>query len=383
MKTTIKKSPFDQVSSMMTIGCFLLMSTVQAAEQRALFAVSSQQLQALDIQTFTLANQTSSDQSSTVRKSYPAQVIAPANAEQIISSPVAGLVQQLLVQLNQRVSVGTPLIRVTSPELGQLQLQLLQATTQATLARQTAQREQQLFAEGIIPKRRVQEADASLKQAEASLQYAKAALKLSGMSSSAMAQVVRSGNLQDGITLTAAKAGVISEVSVKSGQRVESATDLIHITQTGSYWLDIQIPVAESVNWKVGTKLSVQGRDSITGRILSISPSASTRSQTISARAALEGTTEQIRLGEFLTVSLPINTVAGGWGLPLTSVAYQNNNAYVFVRTQTGFEAKPVKVIASAAQRVQVQGALKAGDRIAVTSVVALKGAWLNPKESQ
>jgi hypothetical protein len=55
----------------------------------------------------------------------------------------------------------------------------------------------------------------------------------------------------------------------------------------------------------------------------------------------------------------------------------------VFVLTQDGFEARPVKILASAGQRVRIQGPLKAGEEIAVSSVVALKGAWLNETGSQ
>jgi multidrug efflux pump subunit AcrA (membrane-fusion protein) len=97
-----------------------------------------------------------------VLKSYPAQVVAPTDAEQVVSSSVAGLVQKIYVQPNQNVKAGAPLVSITSPELGQLQLQLLQGQTQARLALQTAQRERKLFSEGIIPKRRVQEAEAEL-----------------------------------------------------------------------------------------------------------------------------------------------------------------------------------------------------------------------------
>lgn len=260
---------------------------------------------------------------------------------------------------------------------------MLQATTQTTLARQTAQREQQLYAEGIIPKRRVQEADAALKQAEATLQYAKATLRMSGMSASAISALTQSGKLQDGIILYASKAGVVSEVTVKAGQHVESATDLVHITQTNTLWLDIQIPVNESANWKVGAPLNVQGHSELSGRIQSVSSSASSSTQTVVARAALLVNTNKIKLGEFLTVKLPVNAAVGSWGLPLTAVAYQNNKAYVFVRTATGFEARPVSVVSSAGQHVQVQGTLKTGELVAISSVIALKGAWLNPKESQ
>jgi hypothetical protein len=55
----------------------------------------------------------------------------------------------------------------------------------------------------------------------------------------------------------------------------------------------------------------------------------------------------------------------------------------VFVRTTAGFEARAVQVAASAGQRVRVQGLLKAGEEVAVSGVVALKGAWLNQLDRQ
>ena len=125
-------------------------STAQANDQPAKFAVSTGQILALGIMTAPLQSQSGS-----VHASFPAQVVVPPNAEQVISSPVAGLVSQLLVQQNQVVRKGAPLIRIASPEFGQLQLQLLQVNSRATLARQAAEREQQLFEEGIISQRRV------------------------------------------------------------------------------------------------------------------------------------------------------------------------------------------------------------------------------------
>ncbi len=377
----MNRNHYVQAYTCLMLGFCTLLPVVHAVEQLVSFTVPSAQLKTLGIQTLALKSVAS--QNSAVQKSYPAQVVVPANAEQIISSPVAGLVLQLLVQPNQNVNRGTPLLKIASPELGQLQLQLLQAATQTSLARQAAQREQQLYAEGIIPKRRVQESDAALKQAEATLQYAKATLRMSGMSSSSITQLTQSGKMQDGVTLYASKAGVVSEIEAKVGQRVEAATDLIHITQTNNFWLDVQIPVTESANWKVGTPLQVQGHNDLTGRIQSVSPSASTSSQTVVARATLLGSYHKVRLGEFLTVKLPLAPVIGSWGLPLTAVVYQENKAFVFVRTATGFDARSVKVISSAGQNVQVQGALKAGELVAITNVIALKGAWLNPKESQ
>ncbi|MHB0975240.1 MAG: efflux RND transporter periplasmic adaptor subunit [Thiobacillus sp.] len=352
-------------------------ATAQAAERSVKFTVPNSQVQALGIQTAPLQSQTDS-----VKASFPAQVIVPPKAEQVVSSPVAGLVAQLLVQQNQVVRSGDPLVRLISPELGQLQLQLLQATARATLARQAARREQALFDEGIIPQRRVQEAQAGLKEAEAALNQAKAALRLSGMSSATIERIADSGKPQDSITLAATQVGIVTEIAVKPGQRVEAATALLHVAQTDSLWLDIQLPVSEGANWPAGTKVKVQGRD-IAARILSASPTVSSSSQTVVLRAAVEGKTGQIRPGEFVTVELPVAATQGSWDVPLSAVAHDGNQAYVFVRTPDGFEARPVKVVVSTGQRVRVQGALKADEQIAVSGVVALKGAWLDAKESK
>ena len=372
-----KTPPRIPLSAWAVATLCILASTAQAADQSVRFAVPNSQIQALGIQTVPLQSQAGA-----VKASFPAQVVVPPTAEQVVSSPVAGLVAQLLVQQNQVVRSGTPLVRIASPELGQLQLQLLQASTRATLARQAARREEALFKEGIIPQRRVQEAQAGLSEAEAMLNQAKAGLRLSGMSAATIARIAASGKPQDSITLAATQAGIVTEIAVKPGQRVEAATALLHVAQIDSLWLDIQLPVFEGANWPAGTKVKVQGRD-VTARILSTSPSVSSSSQTVVLRAAVEGKTGLVRPGEFVTVELPVAATQGSWDVPLSTVAHDGNQAYVFVRTSDGFEARPVKVVVSTGQRVRVQGALKAGEQIAVSGVVALKGAWLDAKESK
>ena len=359
------------------VTLWVLIPTALAADQPAQFAVPESQIQALGIQTSPLQAQTDS-----VRTSFPAKVVVPAKAEQVVSAPVAGLVAQLLVQKNQVVRRNTSLVSISSPELGQLQLQFLQAAARATLARQTSQREQTLFDEGIIPQRRIQESQAALKEAEAALNHAKSALRLSGMTAAIIERVAASGKLQDSITLTAMQAGIVTEIEIRLGQRVEAATALMHIAQTDSLWLEIELPVSESTSWSAGTKVKVPGRD-ITARILSVSPTVSSSSQTTVLRAAIEGRVGEARPGEFVTVELPLAVAVSGWDVPLSALAHDGKQAYLFVRTSNGFEARPVTVAASAGQRVRVQGALSTGEQIAISGVVVLKGAWLNAKETK
>lgn len=374
-----KKRPCFPLSAWALALMSTLAFTVQAGDQPVRFEVPDSQIEAMGIQTTALRTGAGS-----IKSSFPAQVVVPIQAEQVVSSPVSGLVSQLLVEQNQIVRPGTPLIRIASPELGQLQLQLLQASARATLARQAAQRERSLYEEGIIPQRRVQEAQAALKEAQAALLQAKAALRLSGMPAETIARVLATGTPQDSVALTAAQNGIVTAVMVRPGQRLDNMTALLNLAQTEVLWLDIQLPVSERGNWRAGTrvKATVAGHET-DAEILSVSPTVSANSQTILLRAAVDGRSGEIRPGEFVTVELPVAAGQPGWDLPLAAVAHDGDQAYVFVRAAGGFEARPVTVIARAGQQIRVQGELKEGEEIAISSVVALKGAWLDAKESQ
>jgi len=73
---------------------------------------------------------------------------------------------------------------------------------------------------------------------------------------------------------------------------------------------------------------------------------------------------------------VPFAANAAGWALPLAAVARQDDQAFVFVRTDKGFVARPVSVVSSAGASVQVAGDLKPGQEVATASVIALKAAW-------
>lgn len=340
-----------------------------AAERPAKFAVTDQQMQAMSIQVQPLRRD-----AELVVLSLPAQVTVPPNREQIVSSPLAGLAVQLFVQQNQQVARGAPLLRLVSPELGALQLQLTQAASRATLARQAAQRERALFDEGVIAQRRVQESQAALLEAEAALRQAKAALRLAGLPAQTVERVAATGQLEDGLTLRAAQGGVVTRIEVKPGQRVEPSTVLLTLAQIDRLALEIQAPAAEAGAWRVGAKLKLQDRPG-GARIVSISPVVASGSQTVAIRAELDAGSAA-RPGEFVTVQLPLaGGAADAWDVPLAALAHDGNQAYVFVRAGGDFEARPVKQVGAAGQRVRVQGRLKAGEPVAVSGVVALKGA--------
>lgn len=368
-----KKSTFGKgkLATALTFALAATTTLVLAAERSEKFTVNTQQMQALNIQVQVLKRD-----AEPVVLTAPAQVTVPINNEQVVSSPLGGLAVKLHVQPNQPVLIGASLLTIASQEFGALQLQLLQASSQATLAKQTAEREQALFAEGIIPQRRAQEALSAQKESEAALKQATAALRLAGLPAAAIARIASSGELEDALTLHATQAGTVIEINVKPGQRVEPMTELMHVAQTDKLALDIQVASNQSAAWKVGATLSLQNRAG-SGHVTSVSPVVSNENQSVLVRAELDSNARDLRPGEFVTVMLPLPTTSETWDVPLASLAYDDMQAHVFVKTATGFEARAVTIVVSAGQRVRIQGSLNAGETIAVSGVVALKGSWL------
>lgn len=335
------------------------------------FSVAEDQVQALGIKVSPVQGM-----KQTVSTRYPGQVVVPPKSEQIVSSPLEGVVVQLMVGEYQTVRKGEPVAKLSSPAMSQLQLRLLQASTRATLARQAYSREQKLFDEGIIPQRRVQEAQATLKESDATLVQTKAELALASMTPDMIERVIRSGIPSDSIVLNAIQDGIVSSISARPGQRVDGATALLNITQVDTLWLDVQVPSQASIGIKPGAPISVVDKN-VNGRVINLSPTISADSQFVVLRAEIEHPGQLLRPGELVTVEIPVQSAGNSWDIPISAVARNKTDSVVFVRTAEGFEARPVKVEASAGQLVRVQGNIAAQDQVAVAGVIALKGAWL------
>lgn len=250
------------------------------------------------------------------------------------------------------------------------------------LTRQTEQREQQLFDEGIIAQRRLQEARAAAREADANLAQARSALRLAGMSPAAIEQVAKSGVAQDTVALHATDLGIVTEMDIKPGQRVEAATPLVQIRRTAKLDIEIQLPLSQVAGWAVGASVEVVDHG-VSGRVVGICPAVQASSQTSVVRAAINGKPGNLRPGELIMVNLGAVGSSPMWELPQASVVHNGQQAYVFVRTADGFEAHPVTAGNDLGGTVRVTGQFKAGDQLASGGTAALKAAWLAARGSK
>lgn len=214
----------------------------------------------------------------------------------------------------------------------------------------------------------------------ARMRQAEAALRLAGADAATLRRIGAGGRLDDGLVLRAKSAGVVLAVEVKPGQHVKEADPLVRIANLRVLWLDIQVPADRQSKIPVGGEITVTGRDAA-AETLSVGAVVGD-SQTVVLRARVTRGAERLRPGEVVQARVPFAVHEGGWAVPLQSVVHQDDKTYVFVRSAAGFVATPVAVVSSAGQSVQVTGALRPGQEIAASSVIALKAAWLGKSGS-
>ncbi|MCE5180375.1 MAG: efflux RND transporter periplasmic adaptor subunit [Betaproteobacteria bacterium] len=305
-------------------------------------------------------------------KGLPARVVVPNHQLHIISAPLAGLIESVAVAPGQAVKKGQALARLQSPGLVEIQRGFLQAATQAHLARESMNRDEKLFNEGIIAESRYLAARSHYAEAGAALSERRQALRLAGLGDGALQRLERSYAMSSVVEVSAPVSGVVLESMAVPGQRAEAATPLFKLAQLTPLWLEIQAPIALIIGLQPGAVVSVPAY-SANGKVTQIGRGVEEGSQTITVRAEIRQGAENLRPGQFVEAVLAANGSGKHWHLPNSALVRLRDQPHVFVQTAAGFRIQPVSLSGESADSSVVSGDLKGDERIAVRGTSSLK----------
>ena len=307
----------------------------------------------------------------------PAQVVIPGNQLFTISTPLAAMVEQMLVGVGDTVKKGQLLATLQSPALAEAQRGLLQASTQSQLAKENLLRDEKLWQEGIIAESRLRATQSQSREANAVLAERKQMLKLSGMSDSAIALLQTGGNLNSLLSITSPITGVILEKTAIAGQRLEAAVPMFKVAKLDPLALEIQASLANIQALKIGATVTVPDYGA-TGKLTAIGRSLSGGNQTILLRAMIFKGTELLRPGQFVEVNIETSPGSDSkWSVPNAALARVDNKTLLFVETAKGYRAVAVTVLQEGAQSALVSAKLDGNEKIAIKGASALKAQMM------
>ncbi|MDE2080105.1 MAG: efflux RND transporter periplasmic adaptor subunit [Burkholderiales bacterium] len=299
------------------------------------------------------------------RAGYPARVLVPPTQQRVVSAPLAGVVQQLLVAVGDPVRAGQTVAVVRSAQAQELQRDVLLARSQAELGAKSLARDEQLFREGLIAAARLEATRAAQQQAQALATERQRALALAG------------GRGDGDLVLASPIAGAVLEVGVTIGQRIEAATPVARVATLAPLWLELQVPARDAQALAVGDPVHIAGAEGraapeAQARIVRLGQAVDPATQTVLVRAELAGpAAAQVRPGQLVEVQVA-RAARDEFLVPAAAVVRQGGATAVFVEQTAGrYRLTPVTVVSAAGGSAGVRG-LPPGARVVVQGTAAL-----------
>jgi biotin carboxyl carrier protein len=308
-------------------------------------------------------------------------VVAPPQAVELVSAPMGGVVQAVLVNNADSLRAGQPVARLHSPTLMATQREYLQLQLQADQADARLQRDERLAADGIIATARVQETRNTAQQARLGALERRQALRLAGLSDSQIRQLVATASVQPALGVSTSAAGRVAEVLVQPGQQVEAGAPLLRVARPVPLGLALQATAAQAAQLRPGAAVRLLDCD-LTGTVRGLVPAMQGSNQAVIVQVALARVSDCVQPNQAVGASVALPAAGSGVHLVPAAALWQlAGQDQVFVQAGGGFRPQAVQVLARSGPQASVRG-LAADAQVVVAGVAALKGAWVGLGET-
>jgi cobalt-zinc-cadmium efflux system membrane fusion protein len=283
--------------------------------------------------------------------------------------PFAGRVTRMIARPGDRVSAGSPLAEMMSPDFGQAQADARKSQAALSLATQALERQKELNAHGVTSAKDLQQAEADDQSARAEADRAVGRL-------SAYGHEVTGNNL---FVLKSPTAGVVVERHLNPGQelRPDQAGDpLFVITDPTHLWVSIDAGEADLSTLKVGMPLVITSNqfpdETFNGELTQISDFIDPNSRTLKLRGQVPNPARALK-GE-MYVQARMRIPKGEYPTVNAKAVYlSGTRSYVFVRDSAEiFTRRAVKAGRQLDGRVTIYAGLKEGEQVVVSGNLLL-----------
>lgn len=292
---------------------------------------------------------------------------------------VAGYVRKIHVRPGDTVEAGAALVEIDARKeaaaLDSASAQKRSAEANLSLAKQTRERSEALYKEGLISAQELEQARAHADAAEAALR-------------SASAQVSQRAVELQFFTVRAPFAGTVGEVLVRVGDFVSASTNLTSLAQSDVLEVTVAVPAERARTIAPGTVMEIldgSGNTLIPTEVFFVAPQANPRTQLVDVKAVFRNS-KGLRPSEMVRVRVVYGTRTA-LQIPALAVVRQSGRGFAFVVEEkdgkTTVERRPIVLGTLGPTSYVVEEGLREGDTIAVSSIQTLRDkAQIVPKSS-
>jgi len=297
----------------------------------------------------------------------------------VIMPQVEGQITQILVHSGERVEAGSPMIEI-DPLKQQATVksqESARAAQEANLswAKKQYERAEGLSAAGVVSKQDMDQAKSNYEAAQAQME-------------SLDAQVNEQQVQLHYYKVVALRSGIVGDIPIHVGDRVTTTTQLTTIDQPGSLEAYVYVPIEHSSQLKMNLPVQVldsEGKVLANSRVSFISPQVDNTTQTVLVKARIANGNDALRQSQFIRARVVWGTHKNPQ-VPILAVSRLGGQYFAFVaEAQNGgsFVArqKPLTIGQTVGNDYEVQGGIKAGDKVIVSGTqFLLDGAPVIPQ---
>ena len=296
-----------------------------------------------------------------------------------ITSRIEGQVEQIHVQLGDRVKSGQPLAAIGSLQLDQLIEEYLIGKAQADVAENAYRRTEKLRADDIVPERKLIEDKGRYLETAARYQHTREKLLNMGLTAAELAGMER-GRHQEGhrYTLTSPIPGTVVAQQAVRGQGVAPGQELFEVVDTSRVWVFANLPIERARAFKEGDRgtITPKGGTPISAPLTYLAPIADETTRTIQIRFEVANPRGDLKPREYVDVTLAL-TGSPVLAVPQSAVTTADRARGLFVERASGYAFVPVEFGREGGGLVEVKHGVEEGDRVVVEGAFDLKNLLL------
>lgn len=291
-------------------------------------------------------------------------VSASPTGEAIVTARAGGAVTRVFKRLGDPVRAGEALAIVESRDAAQIAADRTAAGAKATLAGKALARERYLYDQKVS-------ARVDLEQAQAEAAAAAAEVRRTQVAAGA-ANITSDGR---GVIVASPISGRVTTSTLRLGAYVQPEAELFRVSDPRQIQIEAAVGPADAARLAAGDRaiIEIAGGGTLEAKVRAVTPTLN--GETRSATAVLDVAGYDLQPGLAVRVRLLPSRGASSAAIVVPEEAVQsvNGSDVVFLRTTTGFRARPVRTGQRSAGRVEIVSGLTPGQTIATTNAFLLK----------
>ncbi|MCW8837704.1 MAG: efflux RND transporter periplasmic adaptor subunit [Thiovulaceae bacterium] len=287
-----------------------------------------------------------------------------------IGSNVDAVIKDIFVRKLEHIKKGQKLLSLKSNELLNLQEKYIKALIDSKNIQKNYLRDEKLQQQGIISNKKFLESLQKKQSSDLVVRLSANELLSSGFSDDMLKRIQKNYQPIMKINILSPRDGVIDDIDVNIGEKVESNRSMMHIYADGNRYIELSIPVKVVASLSIGDKCVF---DSFSAKIVAIGNIVNNESQSVNVRAKIQNS-ENIMINRVYSSNIEKN-VSNALKIKKSALVFVDNKSYVFKKIKDGFEVVNVEIIKEGPVCYIIHSDLKAGDALAVSSTSALLNA--------